>query len=216
MKNIFIISFLSLLIASCSTTTKISQSDTKQPIVEQIECSTSSIKKGLFTLTNGKEISSNRKYCYVWQLETQDSTVVLSKTGISSNTKYISWPQKSVIVIKNGNTNDYLSASDINLYKFTNESNFSVSSEKIQVKSSFYLEQFEDDIYVSLVNKYVFKNTDILYINKDLSIPDNTELDIKNNLKLKLGETVSIKIPSPYVNDTNKFYQLKFTINAFD
>lgn len=215
MKNIFVISFLSLLIASCSTATKISESDTKQPIVNQIECSNSSITKGVLPLTNGKEISSNRKYCYVWQLEEQDGTVILTQTGISNHTKYISWAQKSV-VLKNGNSKEYLSASNINLYKFTNESNFSVISEKIQVKSSFYLEQFEDDIYVSLSNKYVFKNIDVLYINKELQIPNSTEIDMVNKVKLKSGETILIQVPSPYVNETNKFYRLKFMINAFD
>lgn len=215
MKNIFIISFLSLFVASCSTAQKVSQFDIEKPIVN-IECSNSSIKKIVVPLTDGKEIFSSRKYCYVWQLEKQDRTVVLTKTGISNNTKYISWHPKSRVIVKIGNPKEEQYLSGVDLYKFINEHDFSILSEQIQVKSSFYLEQYEDDIYISLTNKFLFKNTDISYFSENLQVPNNTKINLGDTVKLKLGETTLIKIPSPYIDDNNKFYLLKFTINALD
>lgn len=217
MKNLFLISCLSLLLASCSTTKTISQSDIEKPISDTIECSYSSINKVILPITNGKEISSNRKYCYVWQLEKQDKTVLMTQTGISSNTNYVSWLPNSVLNIRTGDPKYNQSVSGINLYKFTNENNFSVISEKIQVKSFFHLEQLENEIYVSLVNEYAFKNNGNVYLNKDFQINKNfIKIKLANNLKLKLGETVLIQVPSPYIDDNNKFYLLKFKINAFD
>lgn len=206
MKNLFLISCLSLLLASCSTTKTISQSDIEKPIADNIECSKSSMKKVNIPLTNGKEVLSNRQYCYVWELQKQDRSIILFKTGISSNTKYVSWPENTVISITNGNKK-HDTLANTNLYKFTNEKNFSIESEKIKVRASFYLEQNDEDIYLSLINNYVFK---------DITVPNNPEIDLVNRVNLKIGETIVIKVPTPYIDDNNKFYNLKFTINAFD
>lgn len=207
MKNILAIILLSLLITSCSTNITTLESNTENTIVDNIQCSKSFIKELDLPVTNGKEIPSNRKYCYVWELQKQDRTVVLTKTGVSKHTKYISWSKNTAVVINSENHKNDKSIFGRDLYKFTNQKNFSINSEKIKVRSSFYLEQNGDDIYLSLISNYVFKDT---------NLPKNPEIDLANRVMLKIGETVIIQVPKPYINDNNKFYNLKFTIHAFD
>lgn len=119
----------------------------------------------------------------------------------------MSWPKNTAVVINSKNHKNDKSIFGRDLYKFTNEKNFSINSENIKVRASFYLEQNGDDIYLSLISNYVFKDT---------NLPKNPEIDLANRVMLKIGETVIIQVPKPYIDDNNKFYNLKFTIHAFD
>lgn len=205
MKNILFITFFSFFIAGCSTN-KINLQSHKEIPITNTKYSEPSKKEESLSLTYGKEIPSNRKYCYVWQLENQDKSILLSQQGMSDNTKYVSWPTQTKVVKKDNYQHD-LFTPVVHPYKFTNEEKFSIKSKKIEVKSFFYLEQNEDDIYISFINYFVFK---------DVLFPKNNEIDLVNTVQLKIGETIIIQVPTPYTDDHNKFYSLKFTINAFD